>query len=225
MNVDHESIETYFDLIRNADDNGRITVVMKGYQNYTGHSMSQLEAMTLDERCQLIYKAVFLPFVISLHQYSPSSNNDGFASLEAELQMNGEEARIEFNLARALGLPGVAPAAELVELRQFFEHWAHLYKLHATLRGGTVRIWSAGSPCSIDWNAGASTLPQSSTEAISKGLASRIAASKALTAWLGHIRQGLCLSGQYSRYNCSAEDILTEDEYLALPNSSPKAEF
>lgn len=223
MIIDHETIETYFDLLRNADDNGRITVVMKDCELCTGYSLAQLKIMSPDERCQVLYDATFIGFVVSLHKLSPFAGGDGFRALGAELQMDGGVARLEFNLARAFGLPGLEPAAELVELCQFLEHWVALYKRHGTLRGGTVRIWSAGSPCSIDWNEGASTLSQATVEAISKNLVIRVEASKTLTEWLAHVRQGLCLIDQYSTYNCSPEDILTEEEYFSLPGSTPAA--
>lgn len=223
VSINHEAIETYLDLLRNADDNGRITVVMKDFELCSGYSLAQLEVMPPDEQCRVLYDAAFIGFVVSLHKLSPFSGGDGFRALGAELQMDGGAARLEFNLARAFGLPGLEPAAEIGELRQFLEHWVVLYKRHGTLRGGTVRIWSAGSPCSIDWNEGASTLSQATVGAISNDLVSRVAASKTLTEWLGHVRQGLCMIGQYSHYSCSPEDILTEDEYFSLPGSTPAA--
>lgn len=223
MSIDHETIETYLDLLRNADDNGRISLMMKDFELCTGYSLAQLEAMPPDDRCRVLYDAAFLGFVVSLHKLSPFSGGEGFRALGVEVQMDPGVARLEFNLARALGLPGVEPAAELCELRQFLEHWVVLYKRHGTLRGGSVRIWSAGSPCSIDWNEGASTLSQTTVDAISKNLVGRVAASKTLTTWLGHIRQGLCLIGQYNHYSCSPEDILTEAECFSLPGSTPAA--
>lgn len=223
MSINHESIETYLDLLRSADQDGRISVVMKDYEQCSGYSAAQLEAMLPEERCRLLYDAVFIRFVVSLHKLSPFSSKDGCRALGADLRMERNVARLEFSLAPALGLPGVEPASELAELCQFLEHWVVLYKRHGTLRGGTVQIWSAGSPCSINWNKGDSTLSQVTADAISKNLASRVAASKTLTAWLRHVRQGLCLVDQYSRYSCSPEDILTEEESLSLPGSTPAA--
>ncbi|MDK9702403.1 MAG: hypothetical protein OEL20_04635 [Sulfuritalea sp.] len=224
MTIDHETIETYFDLLRNADANGRIAVVMKDFDRATGYSRSQLEEMTPEAKCWLLYDAVFSRFVVSLHKLSPFSTGNGFRALGATLDTNNGTARIEFNLARAFGLPGVEAAAELAELSEFLKYWVALYKRHATLHGGSIRIWSAGSPLSIDWNSGSSSLPQESKAAISKDLANRIAASKTLTAWLRNIRQVLCLTGQYSHYSCSPHDILTEDECFGLPESSPLEE-
>lgn len=225
MSIDHEAIETYLDLLRNADESGRITVVMKDFELCTGYSLAQLEAMPSDAQCRLLYDAVFIRFVVSLHTLNPLASDDGFRTLGAEFRLDRDAARIEFNLARAFGLAGVEPAAELTELREFLEYWALLYQRHATLRGGSVRIWSAGSPCSIDWNGGASTLSQASIDAISKDLVSRVGVSKTLSAWLGQIRQGLCLTGQYSHYSCSPEDILSESECFSLPGSTPAAEY
>lgn len=217
-----KTIQQYLDA---ADESGRVTFSTRWHGHYITRDKYKSTRDYLRAHV-LAHLALIRGFVLRLDKVKAA-----FAAVEARLEpaAGNEPANISFNLARAFGLPGLNPAAELSEFGAFLLSTRPFFQAHV---GESPRLLITNNRTSsgrtygkMEFLYGTAEGELASSEGFQAELDKRLA-SPLMTGWLRDYAMALNRLGPWSSFLITADHVFDYDDHpeiLRLRKEDEKA--